>query len=46
VGNLAPVRVRARSTAVMNQRAFVIRHTPFVCSVWLAFLLAIGKTLR
>src|SRR5262245_41232296 len=33
VAQLAPVRVRARSTAVMNQRAFVIRHTPYRRSI-------------
>src|SRR5215468_1198613 len=33
VAPLMPVKsVRAMSAAVMDQRAYVIRHTPFVCS--------------
>jgi hypothetical protein len=31
------------STAAMDQRAFVMRHTPFVCYGRISSLLAIGK---
>jgi hypothetical protein len=47
MAKLIPVnRVRAMNTAAMDQRAFVIRHTPFVCYGRISSPLAIGKTLR